>query len=167
MVGSPANNAASSLDLHLASITQQLLGEALSRATRKAYLRTLKMLLELYRSTSTSFVFPCSLAIFCNFISHLHSQSLRPSTILSRVSAISYVHKIFTVTDPTHQFLDRKIFKSAQNLKKSSDLMLPITKPILLRILAALHHTVQIKMAYVCYVQFFFLHFMDFSDLEN
>ena len=94
LVGSSANNAASSLDLHLASITQQFLSEALSLSTRKAYLRTWNMILELCRSTSTSFIFPCSLLIIYNFISHLHSQSLSLSTILSHVSTIKYVHKI-------------------------------------------------------------------------
>ena len=48
--------------------------EVLSLATRKAFLRTWNMLLELCRSTYTSFTFPCSLAIICNFISHLHSH---------------------------------------------------------------------------------------------
>ena len=123
------------------------------------------MLLELCRSTSTSFIFPCSLAIICNFISHLHSQSLSPSTILPHVSAISYVHKICNVTDPTQQFLVRKILKGAQNLKKSSDSRLPITKPILLRILAALQHTVSDKNGIILLRAIFLLAFHGFFRL--
>ena len=90
----------------------------------------------------------------------MHSQSLSPSTILSHVSAISYDHKISNVTDPTQKFVVRKILKGAQNLKKSSDSRLPITKPILLRILAALQHTVSYENGIILLRAIFLLAFL-------
>ena len=137
----PANSTTTTHDLHLRQVSQQLLCAALSSATQKAYLRSWKRLYELCHSSNSFFQVPCSLSLICNFIGHLHSSNSCPSTIASHVSAISYIHKICDVPDPTQHFLVRKLIKGAQNLNKSPDNRMPITKPILLKILSALPHS--------------------------
>ena len=73
-----------------------------------------------------------------DFIAHLFTQNYQPSTIASYISAISFVHKLNDLADPTESFLIKKILKGAQNLRKSCDTRLPITKDILSKIVNAL-----------------------------
>jgi hypothetical protein len=65
------------------------------------------------------------------FISYLFIQNYQPSTIAFYVSAISFVHKNNDWSDPTDSSLVKKIFKGSENLRRSSDVRLPITKDIL------------------------------------
>lgn len=67
LVGCAANNSAFTKDLHLTSVTHQLLCAALSPSTRKAYLRSWNLLLEYCDSFKSTFIFPCSLTLICNF----------------------------------------------------------------------------------------------------
>ena len=85
------------------------------------------------------------MSIDMQFYRSFVSAEIKPSSIVSHISAISYVHKMCSVSDPTQHFLVRKILKGAQNIGKSPDCRMPITKPILLKLLAALQHTVTDK----------------------
>lgn len=165
MVGCAANNSAFTKDLHLTSVTHQLLCAALSPSTRKAYLRSWNLLLEYCDSFKSTFNFPCSLTLICNFVSHLYLLNLSPASIISHVSAISYVHKICNVADPTHHFVIRKILKGTQNLKKTSDSRMPITKSMLQKILTALQHTVPDKQSVILLRAIFLLAFHGFFRL--
>ena len=83
---------------------------------------------------------------FFKYLVHYHSYAISLDIYIvpilaSHVSAISYIHKICDVPDPTQHFLVRKLIKGAQNLNKSPDNRMPITKPILLKILSALPHS--------------------------
>lgn len=85
---------------------------------------------------------PVSVTDVCNFIGHLFLQNYSPSTILSHISAISFIHKLFDITDPTQAFVTKKILKGCQALGSRKDTRLPITAPILQKLIAALEHTV-------------------------
>lgn len=52
---------------------------------------------------------PISVVDVCNFIGQLFIDNYSSSTIFSHISAISYVHKIFNLPDPTQAFVT-KIF---------------------------------------------------------
>jgi hypothetical protein len=71
---------------------------------------------------------PLSVIKICNFIGALFDKSYSPSTITSHVSAISYIHKILGIFDPTSAFVVTKLLKGCNNLRKSHDTRLPITK---------------------------------------
>lgn len=81
---------------------------------------------------------PSTHTMIAHFISFLFLNNYQPSTIASYVSAISYVHKLQLLADPTDSFVIRKIIKGAQNLKSSCDTRLPITKEILSKLLLAI-----------------------------
>ena len=49
-------------------------------------------------------VFPVSQNNLAGFITHMYSGNYASSTILSTVSAVSYSHKIFGLTDPADNF---------------------------------------------------------------
>ena len=72
------------------------------------------------------------------FISFLFAQSKSPKTISSNLSAISFLHKIQGLPDPTKQFLVQKLVNEAYRLRPHLDLRLPITKPILYALVKAL-----------------------------
>lgn len=85
---------------------------------------------------------PVSVIDICNFIGHLFLQNYSPSTILSHISALSFVHKLYNIPDPTQAFVTKKILKGCQSLGSRKDARLPMTGPILQQIIAALEHTV-------------------------
>ncbi|CAG2216057.1 unnamed protein product [Mytilus edulis] len=74
---------------------------------------------------------PLQLAQVANFIGNLFTKGLKPATIASHISALSYVHKIINIQDPIALFIIRKALKGCENLTPSADARLSITKAIL------------------------------------
>ncbi|CAC5370805.1 unnamed protein product [Mytilus coruscus] len=58
-------------------------------------------------------------------------KGLKPAIIASHISALSYVHKMLNMKDPTALFIIRKALKGCENLTPSADARLSITKAIL------------------------------------
>lgn len=81
------------------------------------------------------------MVLLCNFVASLYQKGYSPSSIAGHMSAISYVHKLLDIPDPTQSFLIRKLLKGAQNLSKAPDTRMPITKQLLHQILSSLNHT--------------------------
>ena len=76
------------------------------------------------------------------FVGNLHHQDMAPRTIISTcLSAVSYVHKIKGLNDPTQAFLVRKLTTVAYKLRPSYEFRLPITIPILNRLIQSLQYT--------------------------
>lgn len=119
-------------------ICQKLLASALSASSSIAYRRIWNLLLTWKPQLSL----PIPVVDLCNFIGHLFIKNYSPSTIFSHISAISYVHKLINLPDPTQAFVTKKILKGCQALGQRKDTRLPITAPILQKLLAALEHTV-------------------------
>lgn len=71
------------------------------------------------------------------FISYLSFRKLAYSTIKMYLSAISYVHKLKDLQDPTKSFLVQKL-STALSRQQPSDIRLPITRPILHELLRSL-----------------------------
>ena len=84
---------------------------------------------------------PLSVYNVCNFICYLFGRAYSPSTIVSHtcISAISYIHKIMDIQDPTTSFLIGKLLKGCNNLQPNRDCRLPITKDILIKIVNSLN----------------------------
>ena len=74
------------------------------------------------------------------YITHLFNMKLAPRTISTYLSALSYLHKIQGFADPTKEFLIQKLVAGAYKLRPAVDMRLPITKPILNKIVAAAQH---------------------------
>ena len=70
------------------------------------------------------------------YISHLDQLGLKPSTIQSHLSAISFAHKIRTIVDPTQSFLITKLMV-ALNKNNVTDKRLPVTHLILIHLIHA------------------------------
>ena len=79
----------------------------------------------------------------CLFIVHLANLGLSTSTIRTYLSAVSFVHKIQNLMDPTAAFVISKTLQGINNLQGStSSPRLPITKPILHNLLQTLAYAV-------------------------
>ena len=72
------------------------------------------------------------------FLASLHQKGLAASTIRSSGSAISFLHKLRGMPDPMTSFLVAKFLHGLLNVNASQDVRLPITRPILHRMLRAL-----------------------------
>ena len=73
---------------------------------------------------------PLPLTCIPLFISYLSFRKLASSTIKSYLSAISYVHKLKGLHDPTKSFLVEKLL-TALSRQQPLDIHLPITRPVL------------------------------------
>ena len=65
-----------------------------------------------------------------SFVAHLFQLGYAPSSIATTLSAISYIHKIHEVADPTAAFVIRKLLQGAAKLRPSVDSRTPITQYI-------------------------------------
>ena len=72
------------------------------------------------------------------FLASLHQKGLAASNIRSSGSAISFLHKLRGMPNPMTSFLVAKFLHGLSNANASQDVRLPITRPILHRMLKAL-----------------------------
>ena len=66
-----------------------------------------------------------------SFVAHLFQSGYAYSSITSSLSAISYVHKLHQIADPTANFVVKKLLQGASRLRPSIDVRAPVTKSIL------------------------------------
>ena len=74
------------------------------------------------------------------FVAYLSAKKLAPSFFSTYISALSYVHKIGTLSDPTKTFLVQKT--SQCRLCSKPGKWLSITRSILHKLVLALSHTI-------------------------
>ena len=115
-----------------------LLQAALAPNTRAQYERAWGKLVVFCYSLGESTSLPLPVAMILLFVAHLHAGGSAPATIISTASAISYFHKINSLPDPTANFIVVKLLAGARNLGSVPDVRLPVTLPILTRLVQVL-----------------------------
>ena len=135
MVVSSENRGSCASSSHLTGPVLNLLKASMSPSSRRSYMHSWTLLLNFAPS---SISLPLPVVLVCNFIGDLFQKSYSPSTISSHVSALSYVHKILGMPDPTTSFLVSKLLKGCRSLRQSHDSRLPITKEILHKLIISL-----------------------------
>ena len=108
---------------------------ALTTNTKASYKRSWNLFLQ-FNSSGTSL--PISPSLLSNFIAYLFKSGYSPSSISSHISAISYVHKILGQSDPSDSFLVRKVVQGCHHSGLNKDSRLPITGPILHKLVQGL-----------------------------
>ena len=83
----------------------------------------------------TSPGFPTTLPMFCLFIAYLYDLKYAASTVHTYVLALSYSHKPSGYPDPSKAFVVVQILKSYGKLNARLHSRLPITIPILHKLL--------------------------------
>ena len=129
----------------MASITKTLLAASLNKGSTEVYKRSWKLFTDWAQSFLgvTTLVLPLTPAVVALYVSHLYSLNYACSTVTSYLSAIGYAHKLAGVNDPTETAIIRQLLKGYRKLAPSHDVRLPITLPILTRLIASFEHTTE------------------------
>lgn len=117
------------------------MGSAVASNTSTAYERIWRNMATFLHQYCMPTSLPLPVSTIAVYISFLFAQGKSPKTISTYLSAISFLHKVHCLPDPTKAFLIQKLVAGAYKLKPTTDLRLPITKPILQSLVSALEST--------------------------
>ena len=115
----------------------KLLNASLASSSKQQYNRVWKKFDSFCAHLGITSSFPTSVPVLLLLIAHLKGQNTAPSAISSYISILSFFHKINNHPDPTRSFLVAKTLAGARNLSAKPDARLPVTLPILYRLLQA------------------------------
>ena len=112
---------------------------SLQRSSILTYQRAWKLFDQFYLhiSDTISYTLPISPHTLALFIAYMFDRRYAPATVNTYVSALGYSHKLFNLTDPTKVFFIMQMLKGYGKLGFRLDSRLPITLPILTRLLMA------------------------------
>ena len=114
---------------------------SLSQLTTKAYKKSVTMFHQFCQSElHIAQWFPAQSPAVVSFITFCFQKGYAPSSITSTISAISYVHKMHNLVDPTATFVVRKILQGAAKLRPSGDQRAPVTKSVLYQLVSSTPH---------------------------
>ena len=97
------------------------------------------------------------------FVAYMHGKNMSVKTISTYLSGISYIHKLASLPNPTDSFMVSSLVRGAQRLAPSYDMRLPITVPILDKLVHALQSTCQSIYYYRLFVSMFLFAFNAFA----
>ena len=114
-----------------------LLASSLSESTLKSYNATLNEFRSFVISLGPYYQSPKpNIGHVILFISHLFNKGLSAQTITTKMSAITYYFKLQSLPDPMSNFLVIKCLTGVRKLSPTLDQRLPITIPILEKLMA-------------------------------
>lgn len=164
MVGASSNPYTRSPSTQALDVTvKRLLSASLAPATRRVYRKHLQRFNDFVQTYFVEHEWPqgpVNSTVLAKFIAHLSSKGYSPSTILSNVSAVSFVHKINDWSDPACSFFIKKLLLGARKLSGDNDSRLPITVEILEKLIGVIpqvieSHYVQLAMKAMFSLAFF------------
>ena len=120
---------------------KNILYVSIAKSTRQVYSRAWALFQECMLSINQPQIsvsnLPLSMAKILIFLTYLKIQGFASSTITTYVSAIGYVHKFHSVTDPTASFVVQRCLAAVNKHFGSADARLPITQFLLSRLILA------------------------------
>ena len=120
----------------LESTSIDLIQASLSSATVKSYNATLVQFQTFLSTLDNRYHgLPANAGQVVLFIAELYRSGLTAATIMSKMSAISYYHKLQSLPDPLSHFIAQKALAGVRKLASSSDTRLPITLSLLQQML--------------------------------
>ena len=126
----------------LEQVAVNLISSSLSASTTKNYNTTLReysaFISKLHPNVSP---FPANPGHLVYYIAHLFQKGLVSSTIVTKLSPISYYHKLKSFPDPTTSFLVQKALTGAKKLAPSGDSRIPVSIPMLEQLMTQIHKT--------------------------
>lgn len=94
---------------------------------------------------ATSDIFPASNANIARFIAYCKLKGFKPNSIATQLAGISYFHKLWGFKSPSNSFFAKSLLSASKNLDAIIDKRLPITIPILRRLVSSVHHILTTK----------------------
>lgn len=127
---------------------RRLLEASLNNASLYTYRQPWEILLQFKRERlpATTPIFPLSSDTLALFLAYLAEKKYAGSTVMTYVSAVSYPHRLAGWPDPTKNEMVKLALRGYSKLYPSQDTRLPITLPILERIITACN-----QFSSVCY----------------
>ena len=119
----------------LVDCSSQLIASSISHETRASYEANYNSFKNFLISQQFPTDLPSNPGHVVLYIAHLFLSGLASSTIVSKLSSISYFHKLYSQQDPIPHFLVQKTLLGAKKLRPSSDTRQPITYPLLMEII--------------------------------
>lgn len=114
------------------------MGATLAPKSREQYERTWKKFSSFCTLLGIISHLPVSVPTLLLFIAHMKFTNTSPRVITSAISILGHFHKINGVTDPTKNFIVSRALIGVRNISNiTPDIRLPITLPILSRLLEA------------------------------
>ena len=104
---------------------------SLAPKSREIYNKTYQHYKSFAQSLGYAGILPGNPGLLILYLSHLFKNGLASSTLLSKVSALSYSFKLHGHQDPSQHFLVQKFLKGAKSLRPSADVRQPITVNLL------------------------------------
>lgn len=121
--------------IELAPLVHKLLSSSLQKSSLHTYRRAWKLFEQFYLDVFGNMtMIPVDSTTLALFIAYLFKRSYAPSTVNTYVSAIGYYHRIASQPDPTKTFFIIEMLKGYSKIGSILDSRLPITLPILARI---------------------------------
>ena len=116
---------------------------SLSPATLTTYRRAIDLYANFVRLTYDSqYLFPTPQNTLVAFIMHLQKLKFSATSITTYISALSFVNKINGHSDNCSSFIVRKLLTAISRSSKRPDSRLPLTEPMLKKLIDALHHVI-------------------------
>lgn len=118
---------------------KRILSAALNSKTKTSYFKTWCHYSNFCTARKFSTELPIPVANLLNFLTSMQQEGYSSSTLISQVSALSYIQKLFGYQDFSSCFLVKQFLKGLTKVQNNKpDPRLPITLPILIRILNAI-----------------------------
>lgn len=114
-----------------------LLGKSMATSTWVTYDRALRSLQDFIMDFDLPYQWPMCPALVALYVSHLHECGYASSSISTYLSAISYVHKLAELPDPTTSWLVEKVVTGARRDRPQHDIRRPVTRSILEQLVKA------------------------------
>lgn len=121
----------------MAAIVARLIRSSLQQSSLPTYRRSWSLFYSFFHTTfpGAPVILPISAPNLALFIAFLFDRNYAASTVNTYISAISYSHKLFGFDDPSKVFFIVQMLKGYGKLRSSLDTRLPITRPILHKLL--------------------------------
>lgn len=125
-----------------------LLQKSVAPSSKQLYQRSWALYEECYHiiteSNNSQLILPLSTNHIAVFVAFLHDQGYAPSSIVSYVSAIAFVHKLLGYSDPTSASIVQKLIAGATKVYAPKPSRLPITILILHRIILGIDEIIPV-----------------------
>lgn len=127
---------------------RRLLEASLNAASLSTYRRPWELLHHFQRERlpATTSILPLSSDLLALFLVYLAERKYAGSTVMTYISALSFPHRLAGWPDPTKSEMVKLALRGYSKLYPSQETRLPITLPILERIITACNH-----LSSICY----------------
>ena len=123
----------------VAAEAQRLLQASLAVSTHRVYQRSTDAFIDFRYKFGLQQYWPVPCDHVVAFISALSLEGKAPSTIISYIAGVAYMHKVNNWQDPTESFIIQKLIEGSKRLNGRPDGRAPLTRNVRVDFLNTLH----------------------------